>query len=434
MTSYSSGDAKWVFADVPVSPNTTYTFGDAYRSNVSTQLVIRYTLTGGSQTYVWVADLAAASNWANAYYQITTPAGVVSMTVFHLIHSVGWLETDRFSLAPPSTGGGGGSTGGMISLTFDDGWGSQLQNAVPVLRQANLPATFYIITRANQGGAAWEEVQNRSLETAGDGGPVGWNTYRTGTNTTAFTYATTGSDGTRSARVDVSSYSGGDAGWYFQDVAVQGGTQYAVSHQYNATVPTSVLVRFTNHDGSVTWVDEGGLAGHQRSVGHPAVHGDGPGQRRCHDRPAPDQPGRGAIDGQLLGQAGQPVLEPELHDAGPDPVAPGGRVRGRAHTMTHADLTTLSAAGARAEVVGSKADLAALGIAATTLAYPYGSYNTAVEQTVTGAGFVAARTVNDGYNTGTTDRFALMHREVDLTRRWPTFRGGSTRPPRRRPG
>src|SRR5262249_3466496 len=155
------GDAKWYFNPVTVTPNTIYTFSDAYRSNRESELVAQITATDGTLSYVWLATLGANTNWTNASGQLTTPANAASVTIFHLIAGVGYLETDKFSLTTGTTGGGGGGglTNGMISLAFDDGWLSQLQNAVPVLQQANLPATFYIISRANQGGASWEEVQ-----------------------------------------------------------------------------------------------------------------------------------------------------------------------------------------------------------------------------------------------------------------------------------
>lgn len=423
MTSYSSGDAKWVFADVPVSPSTTYTFSDSYRSNVSTQLVIQYRLSNGSLSYIWITDLAPAESWTNVSYQVTTPAAATAMTIFHLIHSVGWLETDRFALtaAAPGGGGGGGTPRpGMISLTFDDGWLSQLENAVPVVQQADLPASFYVITRANQGGQAWELVQNRSLETAAPTSdaavavPVGWNTYRTGTNATTFNYATTGAEGSRSARIDVTSHTSGDAAWYFRDVAVQGGTQYTLSHQYNATVPTSLLVRFTNHNGDVSWMDLGALS---------ATSGQWQTRQLTVTAPA-------NADAMTVLHRISRVGTLWTDDYSVKPVNPfsnpsymtPSQIQGLqssgfevgSHTLTHADLTSLSAAGARAEIEGSRADLIALGITPTTFVYPYGEFNSAIRQMVVDAGYVAARSVNEGYNTGTTDRFALMHQEVNL--------------------
>jgi peptidoglycan/xylan/chitin deacetylase (PgdA/CDA1 family) len=416
MTAYTSGDAKWVFADVPVSANTIYTFSDAYRSNASSQLVIQYTLSDGSFSYVWVADLGAAANWTNTSYQVTTPANAVSMTVFHLIHSVGWLETDKFALTAGPTGGGGTPGHGMISLTFDDGWLSQLQTAVPILEQANLPASFYIITRANQGGASWEEVLNPSLETAGaDGNPLDWNKRQTGTNTSVFTYTPGGSDGFKAARIDVQAYTSGESAWTFQDVMVQPGSQYTVSHQYNSNVSTSDYVRFTLHNGSVTFVDLGAL---------PATNGNWNTQTVTVTAPANadamtlvhriTRVGTLITDNYSVKQVDAFSNPDYMTPAQIQSLAAAGFEIG-AHTMTHADLTAVSAAGALAEVAGAKADLVNLGLNPTTFAYPYGAYNSTIEQLVASQGFTAARTVNDGYNTATTDRFALMHHEVDLT-------------------
>jgi peptidoglycan/xylan/chitin deacetylase (PgdA/CDA1 family) len=83
--------------------------------------------------------------------------------------------------------------------------------------------------------------------------------------------------------------------------------------------------------------------------------------------------------------------------------------------MTHADLPTLSHDGAVAEIEGSKADLQALGINPKTLVYPYGDFNTSIEQIVKDEGFIGARSVMSGTNTSSTDKFALLHHEVDRT-------------------
>ena len=256
--------------------------------------------------------------------------------------------------------------------------------------------------------------QNGSLETvAGDTAPDGWNTYRTGTNNSTFNYATTGSDGSRSARIDVTSHTSGDAGWYFQDVAVQGGTQYALSHDYNANVPTSVLVRFTNHNGSINWLDLGGL---------PATNGQWDTRQFTVTAPA-------NADAMTVIHRISRVGTLWTDDYSAKPVNPfsnpsymtPAQIQGLqaagfevgSHTMTHADLTSLSAAGARAEIEGSLADLVNLGINPTTFVYPYGAYNTAARQAVVNAGYVAARSVNDGFNTGTSDRFGLLYQEVN---------------------
>ena len=56
------------------------------------------------------------------------------------------------------------------------------------------------------------------------------------------------------------------------------------------------------------------------------------------------------------------------------------------HTRTHPNLTTLTDAQMTDEIVGAKQDLISWGIMPTTLAYPYGGYNPAVEAVVKSAG------------------------------------------------
>lgn len=77
------------------------------------------------------------------------------------------------------------------------------------------------------------------------------------------------------------------------------------------------------------------------------------------------------------------------------------------HSRTHADLTTLDAQEAQTEVVGANDELAALGIAATSFAYPYGASNTGVRSLVEGAGFAGARGTDNAYVDKNADRFNL---------------------------
>jgi peptidoglycan/xylan/chitin deacetylase (PgdA/CDA1 family) len=412
-TAYSNGDAKWFFTSVPVTGGNTYTFSDQYRSNRASELTARYTLADGTNSYVWMASLGASSAWTTATATLTAPANAVAMTMFHLIAGTGWLETDKYSLTPQTTTPHPAAGTGMITLAFDDGWTSQLQNAVPVLQQANLPASFYVITRANQGGQAWEEVQNPSLETAAGDSPAGWNKVQTGANAAAFNYANTGSDGARSARIDVTSYTSGLAGWAFQEVQVTPGSRYSLSHQYNSDVPTTVIVRFTRHDGST--VDQ--------TFALAATNGQWSTQALTVTAPANadamtvlhsiSRVGSLSVDNYSVKPI-DPYSNPSyLTPAQIQSLYAAGYEVGD-HTMTHADLATLSAAGARAEVDGARSDLIALGITPKTFVYPYGSYTALVQQIVQQEEFIGARTVVEGLNATGADPYALRHHEVDV--------------------
>ncbi len=67
-----------------------------------------------------------------------------------------------------------------------------------------------------------------------------------------------------------------------------------------------------------------------------------------------------------------------------------------AHTLTHPDLTQIDLPSARAEIAGSRAWLRDLtGDPITAFAYPYGTYNQLIIESVAELGFTCARTVND---------------------------------------
>jgi cell division septation protein DedD len=109
ISSYTSGDAKWAFRPVAVTPGITYTYTGWYKANVITSLVAEVTYSSGHKIYPFLGDVAPMSSWTRASATYTMP-GVsathgtpVSMTVFHLIRRVGTLDLDNVSLVAGST-------------------------------------------------------------------------------------------------------------------------------------------------------------------------------------------------------------------------------------------------------------------------------------------------------------------------------------------
>ncbi|MFA5828832.1 MAG: polysaccharide deacetylase family protein [Candidatus Shapirobacteria bacterium] len=144
ITSFTDGDGKWYFSDVAVTPNTVYQFSDQYQSNISSRITVRYFHDDGTYTYVDIGNVVASADWSTFTGEITIPTDVHSITVFHLIESIGWIITDNYSLrqkAAPIP-----FSQGMVSLTFDDGWLSVYQNAIPALNAAGFKSTQYITT------------------------------------------------------------------------------------------------------------------------------------------------------------------------------------------------------------------------------------------------------------------------------------------------
>lgn len=102
-TRYTSGDAKWMFAPVSVTPNTSYTFSNWYKSNVSTNFNLVVTATTGAVSYIYQGDQPASSSWRQAKYTFTTPASAAKVSFHHYLRRVGQLTTDDYSLVSNAT-------------------------------------------------------------------------------------------------------------------------------------------------------------------------------------------------------------------------------------------------------------------------------------------------------------------------------------------
>ncbi|NTW14231.1 MAG: polysaccharide deacetylase family protein [Candidatus Moranbacteria bacterium] len=103
VSGYKNGDAKWYFDDVPVTPGAEYVFSDWYQSSVPTTVTARYKMSAGGYQYPNLGTAPAATSWTQFSKKFTVPAGVSSMSVFHLIKANGTLTVDDYSLTTSST-------------------------------------------------------------------------------------------------------------------------------------------------------------------------------------------------------------------------------------------------------------------------------------------------------------------------------------------
>lgn len=427
ITSYTSGDAKWVFSEISVSPGATYRFSTYYHSNIPSFITVQYRLNDGTFLYKDIATPEPSSGYRNVQVTFVVPANASALTIFHLIKQVGVLTIDNVELhqvisspppppPPPSNG----------NLIFN-----------PSLETAN-PSNSALPDRWSRGGY--------------------------GTNDRSFTYPVSGFDGARAAKVQIMSYTSGDAKWYFQDVPVTPGHSYVFSDTYQSDIGSFVTARFQLSNGSFAYQD----------LGQPLPSTSPQGFVRTFVAPAQaisltvfhliKGVGSLTVDNYSLttGTTGTPSdpgqfsegivslnfddgLKEVFHDALPILESAGYRssqyiVTGRfafpdyvtqeqvlsmhargheigAHTRTHADLATLPPDQIRAEVIGSRDDLSAIGINPVTFAYPFGSYNPEVVQIVKDAGFAGARTTNNGTASRLDDHFTLRRLGMENTTR-----------------
>lgn len=92
-------------------------------------------------------------------------------------------------------------------------------------------------------------VSNPSVETAGSvtTAPADWVSNTWGTNSANFQYVSgDAKTGTRSVKTTITSYSSGDAKWYFKPVSVAPNTKYTYSTNYKSNVSSEVVVQFTS--------------------------------------------------------------------------------------------------------------------------------------------------------------------------------------------
>lgn len=143
ITAYTSGDAKWHHETQRALPGKKYTFSDYYKSNTESRVVVEFVSSNGDKNYAELKTAPSSSDWSFYQDSFETPSDVKVMTIFHLLSSVGFLITDDYKVTDYKPVG---FNRALVSITFDDGWESQFASGDPVLRSAEIPATYYIST------------------------------------------------------------------------------------------------------------------------------------------------------------------------------------------------------------------------------------------------------------------------------------------------
>ncbi len=234
MTKWTSGDASWIFSDVPVTSGAKYTYSNYYRANVATSIDVRYKLKSGNYSYVNLSSAPASTTWKAKSFTISVPANAVALTVMHSIAKVGYLETDAYSLTPQDT-----STP------------TPTPTATPTPTQTPSPTPT-----ATPSPVVNNLIINPSLEIQDTNGkPSNWHSNSWGTNTSSFTYPVAGIDGVRAAKVSMTAYTSGDAKWYFDPVTVNPNKSYTFSNSYNSDVASILIAQFTLNDQTVVYQD-----------------------------------------------------------------------------------------------------------------------------------------------------------------------------------
>lgn len=411
ISGYTNGDAKWFPDDVPVTAGHTYEFSDMVKSTVPSIVDIRFTLAGGTQSYVDILTVPASSSFITNTVQFVAPANALSATVFHLIKQNGSLTTDDYSLRE--------------------------------------------VTQSQQSG---NFISNGDFELAGSNGlPQHWIKGGSGTNTRTFAYPVAGQSG-NAPRVTITNYTSGDAKWASDIIPLPPGA-YTYSDSYISTVPSILTAQFQLPDGSFTYSNIKTLPAASNWASAQAVFtmpSNATGVRIFHlikqngtltiddaSITSPQSSSQGIFSTGAVtfrfddGLKNQYVnAAPVLDDAGfkatfyiitrqiADNNFPGYMsvaqikdlfARGYeigAHTQTHPHLTTLTSAQQQNEIVGSRQDILGWNVGpAVSFSYPFGEYDSTTIGIVKNAGFQSAVATISGYVTPSSDHYQLEYQE-----------------------
>ena len=415
---YTSGDAKWYFGDVPVTPGTTYEFSDYYTSDTQSIINARYTMNDGSFTYPeLVSAVDPSSSYQKVSVQFTVPQNVKSMTVFHLINKVGSLTTDEYSL-------------------------NEVTTVIPPVQPGNL-------------------LPNPAFEQVGSNGlPLSWGKGGWGTNSRTFTYPSVGVSGSKAVTVNISSYTSGDAKWYFNPVPVTQG-DYTYSDDYTSNIPSLITVQYQNSNGTLTYKDIQTLPAASNFT-HASVNFSVPANVQAVSvfhliegvgSLTVDNVSLSSISQQNLGifstgavtlrfddgwlsqyQVALPkmksaglkgtffIISQQIADNGYSGFMSKAQIKGLyaagneigAHTQTHPYLSQLNSTDQQTEIQGSRNDLLAMNVGPiTSFAYPFGDYNNTTLGLVKSDGFSDAAATIDGDATLISDKYQLERQSME---------------------
>lgn len=452
ISSYTDGAAEWISPLFNVSPGQ-YTFQDSYKSNAYTEVGGTLTLTDGTSKYLYIGTLAPtptqdlttmgdgttsvptdANVWKRSDISVTLPTNAKSLQIFHILPSAGFLSSDAYSFftgvtAPPIT------------------------------------------------PAGTELVANAGMEQASGGVPAGWSQGGWGNSVRKFTYVSGGAHGgTKSVRVDVSSYVDGDAKWTYDAVPVTGGAYYVYSDWYKSSADTAASMYFEDANGVGSWANlflgipannttswkqfksgiiaptsavrayiahfiprNGFLALDDVSMKQSATpagfdkaritlgYDDGSASIYSNALPVLDQYGFKSTQFVPTGDM--------ISNRNPDGYVwsaaqiknvyqRGHEIAG--HSVTHPMMTTLTARQLQQETVNNKTTLDnAIGVRGKVVSFaePYGDYNSTVINAIFAAGFTNARSVDVGYNTKNDLMASNIHvQNIKLTTTFAEFK------------
>ena len=144
IANYSSGEAKWEYQPVPVSTDRYFEFGATYQSERQVDVVAEFVLADGGRAFHNLATVPPAGEWTTIKETFQVPDGATTAMVTLVSHGDGTTGVRDYVLTDITTPGPLRWDQPMVSITFDDGWQSVYDRALPLLDKHGFLTTQYV--------------------------------------------------------------------------------------------------------------------------------------------------------------------------------------------------------------------------------------------------------------------------------------------------
>ena len=144
IANYKSGEAKWQYQPVPVTTDQYLQFAAIYRSDREVDVVAEFELASGGRAFHNLETVPPAGEWTTVTEAVQAPEGAKTAMITLVSHGDGTTGVRDYSLTDLTKPGPLRWAKPMVSITFDDGWESVHDRALPLLDKYNFKSTHYV--------------------------------------------------------------------------------------------------------------------------------------------------------------------------------------------------------------------------------------------------------------------------------------------------
>jgi peptidoglycan/xylan/chitin deacetylase (PgdA/CDA1 family) len=144
ISNYQNGEAKWQYQPVPVTTDRYFEFAATYQAEREVDVVAEFELAAGGRAFRNLETVPPAGEWTTIREAFQVPDGAKTVMVTLVSHGDGTTGVRDYSLTDVTKPGALRWDKPMVSITFDDGWQSVYDRALPLLNQHGFRSTQYV--------------------------------------------------------------------------------------------------------------------------------------------------------------------------------------------------------------------------------------------------------------------------------------------------